>query len=226
MKRMHMPKTASRLAAAFFALILLTAAAPARAGEAAVPSPQMAYEAVLETYRKALGGDEAALEAREGAWLAWVCVDGGDTDPLRDVGYAFIDLNADGSPELVIGETGADSGRLIFEILTLQNGEPVTAKLGWDRYRVSLIYDPLAARFGYYAEGSSGAANSVFECAWAGPDLTQWPDMLQIEFNGDFETGEETWTLGDAVITEEAAAAIIGAWQRLLLPLPLHPFAE
>ena len=223
MKRVNMPKTAARLAAALLALILLAAAAPARAGEAAIPA---AYDTVLETYRAALGGDETALEAREGAWLARICVSWDDTDPLQAVGYAFIDLNADGSPELVIGETGADSERLIFEILTLQNGEPVTAKLGWDRYRVSLVYDPLTARFGYYAEGSSGAANSVFECAWAGPDLTQWPDMLQIEFNGDFDTGEETWTLGDAVITEEAAAVIIGAWQRLLLPLPLHPFAE
>ncbi len=186
------------------------------------------YAPVLDDYAAGLAGDEAALEAREGVGHAYRCASYGEGDPLEKTGYAYLDLNGDGSPELVIGEICADeqTSPLIFEILTLRDGQPATVLLGWERFRVSLTHDTRSDRWGYYAEGSSSAFNSVYQSGWASPDMDPWDDVRTLEANSDFSGDRIHWTLDGREITPRQADDLTAAWRKDAYEPLLCSFAE
>lgn len=82
-----------------------------------------AYDQILSAYRTAL----------EENWSGQQLVDGGLNFMILDVlpeaiGYAVADLDANGTPELVIGTISGDEfyGKLVFDLYTLNDsGEPV-----------------------------------------------------------------------------------------------------
>lgn len=188
-----------------------------------------AYAPVLAQYEAAFTGDEDAMMTRESAEDAYRCALYAQRDPRDVIGYLYLDLNGDGVPELVIG-TAADAGsigdQLIFEILTLKDNEPVTMIRGWERFRVQLTLNEndVPDAYGYYAEGSSGASNSVYEHGIAGADMTRWEDVHTLEVNYD-ESNRAHWTLDGAQIKETQANAMLEAWQKLAMRVSLPSFS-
>ena len=187
-----------------------------------------AYKSVLDQYVAGLSGDEAIREADESIQTCYMCCLNSGVDPLKGIGYIFQDLDGDGSMELMIGEAGdaALMDGCIFAILTLKDGQPVTVHRGWERYRVYPIFDRQAERFGYYAEGSSGATNSVYEYGLAGAGMAQWDEAHSLEANGDFDEDTMHWTLDGKEISEEEANALIASWQQARYGLYLIPLSE
>ncbi len=78
------------------------------------------------------------------------------------LGYMYIDLDSDGTDELLLGENSRDGSEgwdsIIYDIFTLKNGERIHVASGAERCRYYLCEDGTIAR-----EGSSGAAYSSYE---------------------------------------------------------------
>ena len=87
-------------------------------------------------------------------------------------------------------------------------GQPATVIRGWERYRVALMYDEQMDRYGYYAEGSSSAFDSVYETGLAGENMAAWDDP----------NGEE--------ISETEAEALIDQWRIQRIELTMYPMSE
>ena len=212
---------------AFF-LLLMVFSFPAAAED--WDDAAAAYAPVLAQYEAAFTGDEDALMACESAEDAYRFALYAQRDPRDVIGYSVMDLNRDDVPELVIG-TVANEGnaedQLIFEILTLKDDAPVTVIRGWERFRVQLTMNEngMPDAYGYYAEGSSGASNSVYEHGIAGADMTKWEEACTLEVNYD-ESLRAHWTLNGENISEGEAEALIASWQARVFWLSLTPFKE
>ena len=187
-----------------------------------------AYQSVLDQYAAGLSGDEAVQEADESIQTCYQYCLNGDLDPMKAIGYIFQDLDGDGIMELMIGEAegAALEGGCIFAILTLRDGQPVTVHRGWERYRVYPIFDRQTERFGYYAEGSSGATNSIYEYALAGVGMAQWDDAHSLEANAEWDEDQLHWTLDGQEISEQEADALIARWQEARYGLYMIPLGE
>ncbi|MBQ8160286.1 MAG: SH3 domain-containing protein [Clostridia bacterium] len=213
-----MKRTGSMGALMLFVLLLCLPASADSWGSAAA-----VYAPVLSAYEAALTGDEHALLQRESASDAYRCAIYAGMDPYDAVGFAYFDLNLDGVPELVIGTTDDTGDQLIFEILTLTpGGDPVTLIRGWERFRVQLAIS--GERYGYYAEGSSGASNAIYERGTAGAD-TAWADAHTLEFLRD-ENGAVLWTLDGAQVSEQQAQDLLDTWQRQTVRISLPSFSD
>ncbi|SEP78921.1 hypothetical protein SAMN02910369_00638 [Lachnospiraceae bacterium NE2001] len=111
----------------------------------------------------------------------------GDPDSL---GYVFMDLNGDDSPELLIGKNGSSDGSetddaaFIYEGYTLKNGKPVGFLSGWARSSYYWIGDDH-----FYYAGSGGAMNTAFgECHLSEEgEILIWDDFY---FSDEKEGGE------------------------------------
>lgn len=78
-------------------------------------------------------------------------------DEISEIGYSFIDINKDGTNELVIGESFAEGGYtgMMFDMYTIVDNRIVQVVSSGERDRYYLCSDYKIAN-----EGSSGAANS------------------------------------------------------------------
>ena len=188
------------------------------------------YAPVLNEWAEGLAAGPDAELARDSIQDARRCVwYSGGRDPLEAVGYQLIKLNNDDIFELIIGTMDEEGeGGPIFEILTLADNRPVTLMRGWERSRLSLTYDLEANRFGYYTEGSSGAANAVWEHGLAaeGAQGMAWTDVDTVEANWLEADDSVHWTLNGVEIDEETAEALIASWQAKLFQPLLTPFTE
>lgn len=188
-----------------------------------------AYAPVLAQYAAAFTGAEDALMARESAEDAYWYAFFAQRDPGDIIGYSYLDLNRDGMPELVIGTVCDEAGmedQLIFEVLTIKDDTPVTVIRGWERFRIQLTAGENGApdAIGYYAEGSSGASNSIYEHGLVGVDMTQWEDAHTLEVNYD-ESNRAYWTLDEEQITETQAMNILEAWRKSVMRVSLLSFS-
>lgn len=133
---------------------------PAAATEAPVPAVQPespdyaeAYRSVLDRYRAAkqagVSDPGSAYEYEVSEWMEY----------YHDVGYALEDLDGNGIPELMVAGIDPVYGEdpVLFEVYSLENGEPVQLLISWPRSRNYLLPDGRI-----YNEGSSGAASSGF----------------------------------------------------------------
>ena len=116
-----------------------------------------AYQPLLDTWREML----ATAEGDETETVNPACLYSySETDYTNDeaVGYALLDLNADGVEELVIGEVAGVNylPGMIYDIYTLQDGAPVLALRGWERNRYYLCTDGSIVN-----EASDGASSSM-----------------------------------------------------------------
>ena len=83
-------------------------------------------------------------------------------NPLDNVGFGFVDLDNDGSMELVIGAImNAERDPAVFEIWTLVDGEPVMLAQGGTRNRYVLQYVEEDGMWYVVNEGSNSAFNSA-----------------------------------------------------------------
>ncbi|MGN0981561.1 MAG: hypothetical protein ACI4O0_01585 [Candidatus Limivicinus sp.] len=136
--------------------------------------PAAAYAVVFETYATLLsegwGGEE--LMAHDLPLLIMYCV--GDA-PFDNMGYLLLDVDGDGTQELLIGTTIQDEfySPIVFEMYTLSpEGSVVRVFSSQERARYYLRNDNT-----FLFEGSNSAADSV-SCPYryAGGTLTEIPD--------------------------------------------------
>ena len=186
------------------------------------------YAALLTEYAEGLQGDEEVRDAYESVWTGYQCCLNAGIDPLENVGYVLTDLNEDGVPELVFGEMPEAEmlEGIVYELLTLRGGQPVSVIRGWERYRVALMYDEQTDRYGYYAEGSSSAFDSVYETGLASKDMEAWDEPHVLEANSDMDSPDVHWTLDGEEISADEAEALVDQWRIQRIELTLRPMNE
>ena len=147
------------------------------AAEPAAPSeadPIAAYADVFATYTTLLtegwGGEE--LMAHDLPLLIMYCV--GDA-PFDNIGYLLLDVDGDGTQELLIGTLASDEfyAPIVFEMYTLNpEGSVVRVFSSQERARYYLCEDN-----SFLFEGANSAADSV-RCfySYAAGTLTEIPD--------------------------------------------------
>ena len=183
---------------------------------------------VLKHYATGLAADEEPAETDEPIETCrQYCLPLG-IDPLDSIGYCFADLNGDAVPELVIGSMPGSALPVgfIFEIQALRDQDPVRLIRGWERYRVHMIYDESADRYGYYAESASSAFESVYEYAVAAEDMSGWTDRHVIEAVSSPDDDSVRWALDGAEISGDEAYDRIERWQYRCMELPMSPIRE
>lgn len=133
-----------------------------------------AYAVVFETYTRLLsegwGGEE--LMAHDLPLLIMYCV--GDA-PFDNIGYLLLDVDGDGTQELLIGTLVSDEfyAPIVFEMYTLSlDGSPVRVFSSMERARYYLCEDNT-----FLFEGANSAADSV-SCSYryAAGTLTEVSD--------------------------------------------------
>lgn len=178
------------------------------------PSSREPEEAVSNPYAALLSRYEEALTLRQpddypdlpisltNPYWAWT-----DTDSLLDrTGYVQMDLNGDGSPELLLGWLGNEFWNLnegyVFAIYTLVDGQPVLAVEGWERST--------------YVLGEDGF---LYHCGSSGADRTEWDKyrfdpaaegyLETVEHVSEPENGQEAVEVGDAWMSSGASLPYI-----------------
>ena len=185
------------------------------------------YAPVLEQIRKALAGDEDVLmdDNFNSAFYLDTMNNG------TEVGWALMDLDGDGRPELLLGETGASEwvdGSLL-DIWTVRDGQAMLLGRGWDRNRMYLTNEG-DGTFGLYHEGSNSAFESV--CSHGLIRNGQLVDVVEINIVTDMDTDAVTYYLGDyyegnaPVIDEDTAGALISSWQMIMQTVELVPLGQ
>ena len=145
----------------------------------------------------------------------------------RLLGYVLMDVDRDGTKELILGaaeenEFGENGGEIVYAMFTLRDRKPVKLVQSFERNRFYLAKDRRI-----YNEGSSGAANSVFNLyTLAGDTLTLreclWSNGT--DENGNlkmFHTADGTTTENDDTrINGEVFDQILQSMSDNKLPLP------
>ena len=184
-----------------------------------------AYGAVMNMYREGLSGNEAVIysESDDFNFSAWQGFLDWDKDPMACVGYALIDLDADGSRELLIGDASEEQYMegLIFDVWAVCDGEAVLIRRGWERWRLYLTAPDEEGRYGFYQEGSDGASSSIFD---RGRFLNGKGETRHtLEYDGE---NANPWQLDGAAVSEEEALALLEDWTSDLIRVELIPFAD
>lgn len=123
------------------------------------PSVEQAYAVVIGEYYTALEQRWNGAELMEDG-LNYMAADCYGDEPLENLGYAIVDLDGDGVPELLIGPIKADEffDKMIFSLYTLdENG---VNKLVFDGTERNRYYYAGENRF---ANQGSSAYNDSFE---------------------------------------------------------------
>lgn len=191
------------------------------AGEAASPStpttpePETAvsnpYAALLSRYQEALAlrqpedYPDLPISLTNPYW-AWTDVD----SLLPRTGYVQMDLNGDGSPELLLGWLGNEFWNLnegyVFAIYTLVDGQPILAGEGWERNT--------------YVLGTDGY---LYNCGSSGADRTEWN---KYRFDPAAEGYLETVEHVSVPENGEPAIEVGDTWMASGASLPYIPFAS
>lgn len=118
-----------------------------------VTKSEGAYDAVIENYRQAMAhkgeGDGVVVQYNVSEMILYA----------SHVGYARLDLDADGTDELLVAGIGYSipDEPCLFEIFTLDGSTPVSVARSTIRSRLFLMQDGKI-----YNEGSSGAASDNY----------------------------------------------------------------
>lgn len=169
------------------------------------------YKSVLDTHYQAISEqwDEQKLLDEGLSPLLSYCYEG---EALQNIGYAFQDIDNDGSYELFIEPISGDEfvDQMIFEMYTCKNDEVKQVFCGDARSRYYLG-DTEEGPYFVYNYSSSSATQSMWNYfTLEGDQLTLMEGILYDEENGDnpwafsFDDGEEP--------TEERAKDIIASY--------------
>ena len=130
-------------------------------GGSAVTSPALirvdefvsAYGTVISSYYRAYSSGNTAAD------YAWSNNISEMIAYSQNAGYALLDLNGDGTAELVIAGIGTDgfANGMIYDLYTLVNGQPVQLACSQARSRYYLRADGSVLN-----EGSNGAGNTIY----------------------------------------------------------------
>ena len=192
--------------------------------------PVVLYSEQIEAYRTALTEqwDQESYLEQDMSGLAAYYYEG---DALKKVGYALMDLDTDGSDELVIG-VNDEADPVIFELWTMdENGEAVKLLTSHERNRYYLEWH----EEGVYMlenQGSNGAANFAHHYYTLTDGNLQVQqaivfDALANETNPWFMAYDADWdTSNDTGVEEEMALDIIASYSEKTIVPEYTPFAE
>jgi len=203
----------------FLITVVLCSIACLAGAENAADIPK-AYEPILEMVKKGAAGDRDILDNE--AFNAVIYMENHYSS--QKVGWALLDLDEDGSPELLIGRTAWNPETDIlwlFDIWTIAEGKAVLFDRGWERNRMYLTAEGSQKCFGLYFEGADSAFESVFEhCLIRGLEKTEQETIICFT---DVDTDTVTWTLNDAEIEETEALKMIDEWKSIIWPVNMTP---
>ena len=119
-----------------------------------------AYQGVLDKY-KAMITEKWDVSKAFDEGMSSMVTEFCDMGAQDQIGYTLYDLDADGQPELLIGETDTElpENRIIFDAYTVKDGEAVQLFESEDRNRYYVVQDEAGAVL-IANEGSNGAACS------------------------------------------------------------------
>ena len=156
-----------------------------------------------------------------------------DGNPLDNVGFGFVDLDNDGSMELVIGAImNAERDPAVFEIWTLVDGEPVMLAQGGTRNRYVLQYVEEDGMWYVVNEGSSSAfCNATYYLMLNEGELEIVQgivfDASADEQNPWFMTYDLDWEVSnDEPIDEGTANAILESNRNYYTALEYIPYSD
>lgn len=183
-----------------------------------------AYDTAIERYRTAMAhkdegyGISAQYDVSEMIFYA------------DHVGYARVDLDGNGTEELIIAGIGYDIPEepYLFEIFTLENNTPVSVARSWARSRLFLMEDNRI-----YNEGSSGAAYSNFSVMQLSGSQLRFlnglyttdtladgsPSPYTYYFTTSNQYGDLALLAGDNGMEEKVANTFLNSW-RASITLP------
>ena len=181
------------------------------------------YRTVVDLYLAGLAGDENVLAGNEFNFSAYICCETSEIDPFEGIGYTLLDLDADGTGELIIADATEEQllEGIVFDVWTLRDGEPALVIQGWERNRLYLTAPDAEGRWGYYQEGSS----SAFESSWSLGTFTDGAAVLlhDLEYN---EEAADVWTLDGEPVDEQTVNDTLLAWPADVVQVELIPFSS
>ncbi len=172
------------------------------------------YNSVISPYYEAFAkGENGSIEYLYENGLSEIAAYTGS------IGYTLLDLNKDGSPELLIfglGDVGEFSPEILFDSYTLVDGEPVSLARSMPRMRYFLRTDG-----SLYWEGSGGAAFSYYAVERLNGASLERQEILftDLDENGntvyyrDLGTGDELPGPESVQISEEEFLTQVAALQ-------------
>ena len=153
-------------------------------------------------------------------------------NPLDNVGFGFLDLDNDGSWELVIGAIkNAETDPSVFEIWTLVDGKPVMLAQGGYRNRYVLQFVEAENMWYVVNEGANSAANSAtyYLKLSGGKFQVAKGVVLDAEANEQnpwFLTYDLDWDVSnDTPIDEQTAESILQAGRSAYTALEYFPYS-
>ncbi len=149
------------------------------------------------------------------------------TEYAKNAGFYVTDLDADGTPELLLGENQPQSTNTVFyDLYTIKDGELVHVFDGWDRSRYYLVNNGGIANEGsssafesytalyYYTNGELKLMQSIIYNANANPN-TPW----RISNTSVFDINDD-----DQLIDETEARYLLAQYP--YIQVELEPFAR
>lgn len=189
------------------------------------------FSAVLDNYYTALSKqwDEGQLLSKEMSVLTSYCYAG---NPLENVGYAYVDVNNDGSRELLIGAIAGDEfvDNVIFDLYVLEDDVPVQIFCSQERDRYYLCEEE-AGGYEIANTGSSGADSSAWHYYILNGQEMQviqaiiYDGMTDLE-NPWYMAYDEDWdTTNDTPVDEKMAEDIIESYEKQYMKPDYMSFA-
>lgn len=187
------------------------------------------YEAVLAKYRRALEEkwDPGRLMSEDISILLSYCYEG---SPLHNVGFCLLDMDGNGTEELLLGEIAGDEfvDGMLFDVYSLADETLIHLVSGSERDRYYLMEEEAG---GYHIanEASAGAGHS----GWFYANLMHNElNIHQAIIYDQSETGaawymmyEKGWDVSEAkVIEEDLARAIIDSNEKHYVEVAYTPF--
>ena len=154
-------------------------------------------------------------------------------------GFTFMDLDEDGTDELLIGALGSDfmdnTRGYVLAVYCLKDGEPVLAVEGWERNRYIIGNDGCIYNF-----GSSGAAYGTCTQYVYDTDADGYLKMLERYYTFDDGNGIEARHVTDPedteigftgehngeIVTKEEYMEASDKWARLGIQINYMPFGQ
>lgn len=172
-----------------------------------------AYDSILDMVIDGLSGNEEIQETNDFNASMVQCALSAGTDPMKSVGMEYLDLDGDGTPELILGQTENEwEDRFLFDIWALQGRKPVLVARGWERNRLYLTYDFVSETYGLYNEGSNSAFESIWRTGTIRNGKVIWEHTLI--FNSE---SAEIWTLDGNPIPEDRGESLSEQWKQNLM---------
>lgn len=167
-------------------------------------------------------------EDGEESYMFWHNTDG--AMGLDDVGYYFCDLNADGTPELImcsVEPAYAEWPDIAYDVYASVNGEIIHLATSWERNRYYLCPDN-----SLLLTGSGGAGITSWEkLMWDGGDSLKTVKELVYDYD---DYPDSPWLYGENGIelsemqhlTEEEGMSLIDEWEGECVDIQVIPLRE